>query len=153
MRRIVLTMAAMAVPVAGLTLGIAGAGPAGAATKIACTTMSGSASGTTVVSGCSGGNTGGSSHPLSSASLATGGTINWVSGSSTTLAAPVLTSTSAKKCPGYVKGAATNPVADKFTASVTADTGDGIKVPGVAKGAVCIATNGTISALKPLKIS
>lgn len=151
MRRIVLTMAAMAIPIAGLTVGLAG--PAGAAVKITCTTMSGSASGTTTISGCTGGNTGGGSGPLSSTALATGGTIHWLSGSTTTLAAPVLTATSAKKCPGYVKGAASNPTADKFTAPVTSDTGDGIKVPGVAKGAVCLSTTATITALKALKIT
>jgi hypothetical protein len=121
--------------------------------KITCTTMSGSAAGTATISGCSGGDTGGSSGPLSSTALATGGTINWVSGSDTTLAAPVLTATSAKNCPGYVEGAASDPTADKFTAAATADTGNGIKVPGVAKGAVCISTTATISALEPLKIT
>jgi hypothetical protein len=150
MRRIVLILAAMALPVSALTVGLAG--QAGAASKITCTTMSGSASGTTTISGCTGGVTGGSSHPLNSTALATGGTISWVSGSSTTIGAPTLTATSAKKCPGYVKGASSNPTADKFVAAVTADTGDGIKVPGSAKGAVCIAANGTITALKPLGI-
>jgi hypothetical protein len=150
MRRILLTMAAMTIPISVLTVGLAG--QAGAAVKISCTTMSGSDTGTTVISGCTGGNTGGGSHPLNSSALATGGTISWLSGSTTTLGKPVLTSTSAKKCPGYVKNAASNPTADKFTAPVTADTCDGIKVPGSAKGEVCIAPNGTISALKPLAI-
>jgi hypothetical protein len=151
MRRIVLALAAVAIPIAGLTVGLAS--PAVAGVKILCTTMSGSASGTTTISGCSGGSTGGSSSALSSSALATGGIIHWVSGSTTTLGAPALTAKSAKKCPGYVKGASSEPSADKFTAAVTSDTGDGIKVPGTAKGAVCISTSGSISALKPLKIS
>lgn len=151
MRRILVTAAAIAVSTAGLTLGVAT--QVGAAVKITCTTMSGSATGTTVISGCSGGNTGGSSHPLNSSSLATGGTVSWLSGSTTTLGAPALTATSAKKCPGYVKKGTNNPTADKFTAPITADTGDGIKVPGTATGAVCLAKDGTISALKPLKIT
>ncbi len=58
-------------------------------------------------------------------------TIHWVSGSTTTIGAPSLTSTSAKKCPDPTGSA------DKFSATVTGDTGDGIKVPGSSKGAVC----------------
>jgi hypothetical protein len=50
-----------------------------------------------------------------------------------------------------VKKGSSNPSADKFTASVTADTGDGIKVPGTAKGAVCISSSGSVTALKPLE--
>jgi hypothetical protein len=117
---------------------------------ITCTTISGNASSTLTVSGCSGGNTGGSSEPINATALATGGTIDWVSGSSTTIGAPTLTSVSATKCPGYVKKASSNPAAESFTAVVTSDTGDGLALPGVAKGAVCIASDGTISALKPL---
>jgi hypothetical protein len=142
----------MLIPVAGLTLGIAGT--AGAATgKITCTTITGNASGTIIVSGCTGGNTGGSSQPLTAASLETGGTVTWVSGSTTTSAAPTLTTASATKCPGYVKNATSNPAAEDFTAAVTGDTGDGILIPGTEAGAVCIGTDGSITALKALKIS
>ncbi len=152
MRRVLLTAAAMLIPVAGLTLGIAGT--AGAATgKITCTTLTGNAATTITISGCTGGNTGGSSQPLTAASLESGGTVTWVSGSTTTSAAPTLTAASATKCPGYVKKAATNPVAEDFTASVTGDTGDGILIPGTEAGAVCIGTDGSITALKALKIS
>jgi hypothetical protein len=74
---------------------------------------------------------------------------------STTFGAPTETTTSAKKCPGYVKGASSNPSAIKFKGVVTADTGDGIKVPGKYQGAVCISNDeaGTITALKPLKVT
>jgi hypothetical protein len=82
--------------------------------------------------------------------LANGGTIEWLSGSTTTIGAPTLTATSAKACPGYSKTATVNPVAEKFTAPVTGDSGDGLKLPGTAKGAVCIGTDGSITALKPL---
>ncbi len=66
--------------------------------------------------------------------------------------------TSAKKCPGYVKPAKgqppppTNPTADKFAGTVTADT-SGMKVPGKFKGAVCISSTGNITALKALKVN
>jgi hypothetical protein len=152
MRRILLTVAAMLIPAAGLTLGISGT--AGAATgKITCATFTGNASSTLVISGCTGGNTGGSSQPLSAVSLATGGTVTWVSGSTTTSGAPTLTTVAATHCPGYVKGATSNPSADSFTGSVTGDTGDGMLIPGTEAGEVCIGTDGSITALKPLKIS
>jgi len=154
MRRILLTaaaVAALAVPASVATVGLAA--PAWAAGSITCTSISGSASTTITISGCTGGVTGGSSVPIAGSALATGGTLHWVSGSTTTISAPVLTSTSAKKCPGYVKGGSSNPTADKVAGTVTADTGDGIKVPGKYSGAVCITSTGAVSALKPLKAS
>ncbi len=156
MRRALLLAAALTIPVAGATVAMAPAAFAGA--KITCTTIHGTEAGTLVVSGCSGGNTGGSSQPIVTTALATGGTITWSSGSSTTISAPQITpEKSAKKCPGYVKGTKKNPytgaepTADKFTATVTADSGDGIKVPGKASGAVCISQSGSVTALKSLK--
>ena len=153
MRRALLVAAALTVPLTGAS--VLASGPAGAAAQvkystITCKKLTGTISGTTVASSCKGGDTGGSSEPLNSSTLATGGTITWVSGSTTTISAPVLKSTSATKCPGYVKGAATNPSAESFTTSVTADSGDGLKLPGAAKGAVCISASGSITALKPL---
>ncbi len=149
MRRALLLAAALFIPVAGVTT-VAFAGEAVAGVTITCTTFSGTVTGTSTVSGCTGGNTGGGSQSFSSASLATGGTITWLSGGSITIGAPTLTSTSAKKCPGYVKGASSNPTADKVAGTVTGDVGDGIKVPGKLKGAVCISASGSLSALKPL---
>ena len=156
MRRILLTVVAMLIPAAGLTLGVAST--AGAATgKITCTTFTGNASSTLVISGCTGGNTGGSSQPLSALSLATGGTVTWVSGSTTTSGVPTLTTVAPTHCPGYVKPpkgtTPPEPSADSFTASVTADTGDGIFIPGTETGEVCVGTDGSITALKALKIS
>jgi hypothetical protein len=147
MRKILVTLAVLTVPMSALTLGIAG-GTAGAVGKLVCTTITGNASSTLVVSGCTGGDTGGSSEPVTATALATGGTVDWVSGSSTTIAAPTLTSISAKKCPGYVKDGASNPAAESFTASVTADHGDGVLLPSTATGEVCISSSGAITALK-----
>jgi hypothetical protein len=149
MRRALLLVAALAIPVTGASA-VAMSSEAGAAVAITCTTITGTVTGTIVVSGCTGGNTGGSSTATATSTLATGGTIHWVSGSSTTIGSPTLTATSAKKCPGYVKNGSSNPTADKFASNVTADTGDGIKVPGKGKGAVCISSSGSITALKPL---
>jgi hypothetical protein len=114
---------------------------------IKCTTITGNDSSTIVASGCTGGNTGGSSQPIVATALATGGTITWVSGSTTTVAAPTLKATSAKKCP--VAGS----TADKVSGKVTGDTGDGIKIPGKDKGAVCISPTGAVTALKPFTLN
>ncbi len=152
MRRMLLTLAALTIPITGVAV-VGMSGEAGAAAaKITCTTISGNIAGDITVSGCTGGVTGGSSEPLPALTLASGGTITWTSGSTTTIGAPTLSSTSAKKCPGYskVKGA-TEPTAEKFTATVTADTGDGLKIPGVGTGEVCLGTDGSVTALKSLK--
>lgn len=146
MRRVLLMAAALAIPFAGLSVVAINGGVAGAAVTIKCTTISGTATGTITISGCTGGNTGGSSQPTATTTLASGGTLDWVSGSTTTIAAPTLKSVSAKKCPGYVKGGSSNPSAESAKGAVTGDTGDGIKIPGKFAGEVCISSSGTISA-------
>jgi len=156
MRRGRILGAALAVTVVGTGLVSGGqawaSGPKG---KTVCTTVTGTASGTVAISGCTDGNgasTGGGSLPLPTASLAVGGTVTWLSGKTSTFGVATLTPTKPKKCPGYVKGApdAANPTAFKFAGAVTADT-SGMKVPGKYKGAVCISVAGDISALKVLK--
>jgi hypothetical protein len=145
MRRALLLAAALAIPLSGVAT-VAISSEAGAGVTIVCTTLTGSAASTVTLSGCSGGNTGGSSHPVSSAILANGGVVPWVSGATTTFGKPVTTATSAKKCPDPTGSAV------KAKSPVTADSGNGIKVPGSAKGKVCIAKSGAVSALGPFKI-
>jgi hypothetical protein len=157
MRKILLLAAAVAIPVSGVSLALSSgvAGAAGPKGKTVCTSVSGTASTTVTISGCTdsnGANTGGGSQPISTPSLATGGTVTWLSGHTSTFGAATLVSTSAKHCPGYVKGASSNPTADKFSGVVTADNA-GFKIPGKFKGEVCISSSGVISAPKPLKIS
>ncbi len=117
---------------------------------LTCTTINGTAASITV-SGCTGGDTDGGSEAFSGLTLADGGTIDWLSGGSTTIGAPTLTTTpNDKHCPGYSKTASSNPTGESFTATVTSDTGDGLKLPGSAKGAICLSPTGAITALKPL---
>ena len=147
MRRVLVMAAALAIPVSALSMVAVTGGVAGAkAVKISCTTITGNASSTITISGCTGGNTGGSSKPQAATALASGGTIDWVSGSTTTFSAPTLKSVSAKKCPGYVKGGSNNPSAESAKGTVTGDTGDGLKVPGKFAGEVCISSSGAITA-------
>jgi len=147
MRRALLLAAAMTIPVSGAaTVALGGvAGAAGA--KITCTSLTGSAATTVTIGGCTGGNTGGSSVAMNGTLLALGGVVHWVSGSTSTFAAPTLTPTSAKRC--------ADPLGTALKAStvVTADTGDGIKIPGKAKGTVCLARSGAVSIHGVFKIS
>ncbi len=74
------------------------------------------------------------------------------SGFTATFNAATTTATSAKKCPGYVKGATTNPTADEFAGTVSGSTA-GFKIPGKHSGEECISSSGVITAPKSLKIS
>jgi hypothetical protein len=153
-------MAVGAVFALAMSLGVAAtsagaSGPKPPKGKTSCSNVDGNASTTVTVSGCvdkSGADTGGSSHALPVATLTAGGVVTWHSNKTTTFSAPTIVSAPGKKCPGYVKGAASNPVQVKFSGTVTADTA-GMKVPGKFSGTVCVANDGTISALKPLKVS
>jgi len=155
MRRAMLLAAAMTIPVSGaLLLGTGQAFAEGPNGKITCTTISGTTTGTITVSGCtdSGSATASSStNPAPTASLATGGTITFTNSVTVTFSAPTLGSASPKKCPGYSKtGGSNNPSAETFDGNVTGNTA-GLKPGGTFKGAVCISSTGTISALKPTK--
>ena len=158
MRRILLVAAALAIPASGLSLALT-SGPASAASgpkgKTTCTSVAGTATGTVTISGCTdanGATTGGGSQPISTAALATGGTVTWLSGKTSTFGASTLVSTSAKHCPGYVKGGSSNPSAEKFSGAVTASTA-GFKIPGKYSGEVCITASGNITSPKALKVS
>ena len=93
MRRRRMLGAALAVTISGVALVSGGqawaaSGPKG---KVTCTTVTGTATGTVTISGCTGtANTGGSSMPLPTASLAAGGTVTWVSGKTSTFSAATL---------------------------------------------------------------
>jgi hypothetical protein len=146
MRRILLLVATLAIPASGAFVALSGGqawakgGPNG---KVTCTGINGSDTGNVTLSGCTdtgSANTGTGSQPFPATSLATGGTITWLSGKTSTFGAPTLTSTNPKHCPGYVKDASSNPSADKVSGAVTADT-SGLKIPGKYKGAVCISTS------------
>jgi hypothetical protein len=158
MRRILVLAAAFAIPAAGLSLAFAG-GPASAASgpkgKTVCTSIAGTAATTVTISGCTdskGANTGGGTQPIPISALAGGGTVTWLSGGTATFSPATLVTTSAKRCPGYVKGGTSNPSADKISGAVSAST-IGLKIPGKFSGEVCISSTGVISSPKPLKVS
>jgi len=132
MRRVLLVAAALTIPVSGLVVGLSSPASAKKAAKITCTSLGGGVASITI-SGCTGGDTGGGTKAFSGTVLANGGTITWLSGKTTTFGKPTLKSTSTKKCPPSV-----NASADKASVPVTNDSGTGVKVPGTAKGTICI---------------
>jgi hypothetical protein len=145
MRRVLLAAAALAIPISGVVVGFSSPAFAGKKVTITCKSLSGTET-AAVLSECTGGNTGGSSGALN---LASGGTIDWVSGSTTTVGTPSAAFPSSKKCI-KMYGAGSEAVAVK--AAVSGDTGDGIKVPGTISGSVCI-NGGNVLPYKPVKIT
>lgn len=154
MRRIIMAFAALLIPAAGLSLAVAGGVASAGGGKIVCTTVNGTVAGTIQLSGCTGGNTGGSSVPFTTLDLATGGTTTWASGNSTTTGVPTTAPISASKCPGYVKPpkgtTPPEPSALSVSSTVTGDTGDGMLLPATLTGEVCVGddANATITQLK-----
>jgi hypothetical protein len=111
--------------------------PANAAvTGIACKSMSGNISKTVTLKGCTG-NTGKASKPLPAAALASGGTINWKNGKTTTVSLAVAQGSAAKCAVGDTEYNATG--------KVTADTTGSAKVKGKVKASVCISATGAVS--------
>ncbi len=131
---------ALALPIGGAI--VFSASPASAAVKtITCTKAKGNADTTMKIQlkGCNG-NTGGKSKKLSITLLASGGTVPWTNGKTTTFGSPTLGS-----------GTDCSPTAgaggdETFTGQVTADTTKSAKpIPGNYSGEVCIDANGNFS--------
>ena len=146
MRRVLLALAVLTIPLSVVT--VAFGSPAWAKTKaeksITCKKFSGTISGTVTASGCNG-NTGGGSQTIAATALATGGTVQWSNGKTTTIGAPTLGSVTNKKCK------ATGDSAESVSAPVMADT-TGLTTLGTLTTQVCISGT-SISALKPVKIT
>jgi len=118
---------------------------------IACTGLSGTLTGTTMLTGCTGGHTGGSSTALG-AEIASGGTITWASGSTTTVGKPTIAAVSESLCP--TQPGTTVGKADSVKATVTDDRGNGITIPGTFSGIACLYENDAVSTPAPgFKIS
>ena len=147
--------AAMAIPAFVLSVTLANPalakskGPDG---KITCTSLTGSATGSATLSGCTGTKTaadagGGGATIPAAASLEAGGTVKWNNGDTTSFNSPTVTGTSAKKCP-----AAYNSSAEKFKGTVTSDN-TGVKVPGKFSGEICLSNTGSFVNKGNVKVS
>lgn len=137
LRPVVLTVASLALASTVAVGAFAGPAWAGKKATFTCTHIGGNST-TVTISGC-GGNTGGSSVPLSVGTLATGGKLGWVNGQSTTV---TLTPTAKKKehgCP------ATTSSEFKIKGKVTADTTGSAPAGSKLKGTVCLNAGGTFS--------
>jgi hypothetical protein len=114
--------------------GLFSAGTAGAAgSKITCTKLTGAVITSITLKGCSG-NTGGASTTLPSTVLATGGTITWVNGKTTTV---VITIGHAETDPTETMSCPVTSSEFELTGTVTADTTGSAPVGGLVKSEQC----------------
>jgi hypothetical protein len=141
MRRVILGMAALAVPIAAATAGtVVTAGTAGASAPFTCTKVSGNVGTTITVKGCGGGLGKGSA---TGATLASGGTIVWKGHNkgSTTVGNVSVTSPGQGAC----KAGSTE---EDFTGTVTANTSHAKILNSTVSGKACVDASGNISLVK-----
>ena len=138
MRRLILLVSALIVPLtAATTVGFAG--PAGASPSVqSCAKASGTETGNLTLSKCSGGLGKGSAKATS---LATGGTIKWSKGATTFTGTP-------KSGRGACSKGSTEYI---FTGTVTADTSGKVAVGSTVSGKACVSPKGAISFVKHTK--
>ena len=123
-------------------LALSSGGPASAAgSQIKCTSLTGTITTTIKLSGCTG-NTGGASANLPSSVLATGGTITWVNGKTTTL---TMSLGHTETDPAEIKSCPPGSSEFETKGTVTADTTGSALVGGVAKSEECGASGGVLS--------
>ena len=141
MRRVMLAVAALTIPVSVTTVGLVGlAAPAGASAPLSCTKVTGNASGNVTLKGCGGG-LGKGSGPASA--LATTGTITWKGHKkgTTTVSITSITTPVVSRC---AKGS----TEEDATGTVTADTSGKVTVGSAVAGDVCVSASGNISLVK-----
>jgi hypothetical protein len=132
-------VSAALVPIAGVSALSAGPASAAKTKTITCTKGSGNINTKIQLTGCNG-NTGTKTMKLSALLLASGGTVTWANGKTTSFGQPTL-------------GTGTHCTAKSSTAGdetatgpVTADTTKSAKpIPGVFSGEVCLTTAGKFS--------
>ena len=122
---------------AGATV-LAFTGPASATvTGIKCKVLTGNIATNVTLKRCKVGNTGGASKAMPATALASGGTIKWVNGKTTTVKLTV-TQGSAANC-------AVGDSEYDAKGKVTADTTGSVKIGGAVSAHVCVAPSGAIS--------
>ena len=136
MRRMMLVVAALAIPVAAATVGLAGS--AGASAPVSCTKVTGTTTGTLTFKGC--GTLGKGSAPA--ASLGTGGTITWKGKKSGTTTFSVTVSSPGQ---GGCKAGSTEYDA---TGTVSADTSGKVGVGSAVSGRACVDASGNVTLVK-----
>ena len=141
MRRLLLGIAALALPVAGATAGaVATAGTAGASAPVSCTKISGNVATAVTLKGCGGG-LGKGTAPAPT--LATGGTITWKGHNKGTTTIGNVSVTS----PGQ-GGCKTGSTEEDFTGTVTANTSKANILGNTVSGRACANAAGNLSLVK-----
>ena len=140
--RTVGAISALALAGATTVLALSSGGSASAAgSKITCTSLTGTITTSIKLSGCTG-NTGGASANLPSSILATGGTITWVNGKTTTV---TMSLGHTETDPGETLSCPASSSEFESKGTVTADTTGSAPVAGVAKSEECGASGGVLS--------
>jgi hypothetical protein len=143
MRKIMLAVAALAIPMSASTLGIVGtAGAAGAATPVTCAKVTGTLTGTVTFRGCS---TKFGKGSAQGTALATGGTITWKGKhpGSVSLSGSV-TSPGQGTCPA---GSREYDASDTVTA-VTGSAAAILQVGDAGSAEVCVTSAGRLTLVK-----
>jgi hypothetical protein len=139
-------LSAVTIVGAGTLGAISFAGPTSAAVgTIKCTKLVGSITTTVTLSGCNG-NTGGSSMPIPSTNLTTGGPIPWVNGQTTTVTLTANAAETDTDLGGTCTSAATE---FEVTGTVTADTTGSAIVGGKVKAEACVNLTKSTVKLEP----
>ena len=141
MRRALLAVAALSIPLAATTAGLVSlAGPAGASAPVSCTKVTGAASGDLTFKGCGGG-LGKGTGPA--AALAATGTITWKGkhAGTTTITITSVTNPSVSRC-------ATGSTEFDAAGSVTADTSGKVAVGSPVAGDACVSAADAVSLVK-----
>jgi hypothetical protein len=110
-------------------------------TGIKCGKLTGTITGNVTLSKYSG-NTGGASQPMPATSLASGGTIKWVNGKTTTI---TLSASNNETDPGETQQCAAGSSEYEAKGKVTADTTGSAVVGGKVKAEACLDAAGNIS--------
>ena len=141
MRKAILGMAMLALPLSVASVGVvATSGTAGASSPVSCTKVSGNVATKVILKGCSGGL--GKGH-APSPSLATGGTIKWKGHKkgTTTIGNVSVTSPGQGACQ---KGS----TEEDFTGTVTANTSKANILGDTVSGSLCVDAAGNLSLVK-----
>jgi hypothetical protein len=146
MRKAILGMAMLALPLSAASVGVVAiAGTAGASAPVSCTKLTGNAATSVTLKGCGGGLGKGTA---AAPSLATGGTITWKGHNkgTTTIGNVSVTSPGRGSCK-------TGSTEEDFTATVTANTSKAKILGDTVMGRVCADAAGNLRLVKHTTLS
>ena len=155
MRRVFLVAAALAIPASAATVDLSGGIASAIGVTTTCTTMTGSVTGEISWQGCTGGSTGGGSQfVLPTTLLATGGTVSWINGNTTTITAGTL-KTSQKLTANASRNTGLAPASEtgKARLSPARSARVTLRSQECSRPRVCFDSAGNVHALRPTTIT